>query len=362
MAAMHVTQRPFATAPQALDLRTCKSSSYLLQRPQIAPRRLRIGPPRAAVGNGAVSVKERPTATTSLLEAAAELCRFGFPKGSLQKSTHDLFERAGFKVKISERGYFPSIDDEDLQLVLFRSQEISRYVEDGILDAGICGYDWIVENQADVVEVCELAYSKATSNPARWVLAVPEESHVTRPEQLAGTIVASELVGTTKRYFEERGIAVKKVEYSWGATEVKASLPGVGGIVDITETGSSLKANNLRVVDTILCSTTRLIANKAAWEDPDKRRKIEDLSVLLKGAVEGRKKVGLKMNLQKELLSQVTAMLPSEQSPTVSQLLDDAFVAVEVVVDERKARELVPFCKRLGASGIYTYPLDVIIH
>lgn len=288
--------------------------------------------------------------------------RFGFPKGSLQKSTQDLFQRAGFELKISERGYFPRIDDEQLQMVLFRSQEISRYVEDGVLDAGICGHDWVVENGADVVEVCELQYSKATSNPARWVLAVPEDSPIQKAEDLAGTIVASELVNTTRKFFSDRGIAVKKVEYSWGATEVKASLPGVGGIVDITETGSSLKANNLRVVDTILSSTTRLVANKAAWQDPAKRTKIEDVALLLIGAIEGRNKVGLKMNLPKGKLHEVSACLPSERSPTVSQLVDSDYVAIEVILGERQARGLVPICKRLGATGIFMYPINVIVH
>lgn len=287
--------------------------------------------------------------------------RFGFPKGSLQKSTENLFERAGFKLKISERGYFPRIDDDELQMVLFRSQEISRYVEDGVLDAGICGRDWIVENDADVVEVCELPYSKATSNPARWVLAVPEDSEVRSVQDLAGTIVASELVNTTKKYFAQHGVSVK-VEYSWGATEVKASLPGVGAIVDITETGSSLKANNLRIVDTILSSTTRLIANTAAWQNPDKRRKIEDLKLLLVGAIEGRDKVGLKMNLHKSALEEVCACLPSERSPTVSQLVDGEFLAIEVVLGEQQARSLIPLVKRLGATGILTYPISCIVH
>ncbi|GBF91721.1 ATP phosphoribosyltransferase [Raphidocelis subcapitata] len=295
-------------------------------------------------------------------DGGSSTLRFGFPKGSLQKATENLFARAGFKVKISERGYFPACDDGDLQMVLFRSQEISRYVEDGVLDAGIWGHDWVVENGADVVEVCELHYSKATSNPARWVLCVREDSPVQDAADLAGTIVASELVNTTRKYFSDRGIAVKKVEYSWGATEVKASLPGVGAIVDITETGSSLKANNLRIVDTILSSTTRLVANRASWADPAKRRKIEDVALLLQGAIEGRDKVGLKMNLPRASLDKVCACLPSERSPTVSQLIDPNWVAIEVVLDEAAARRLIPECKRLGATGVCSYPLLTIVH
>ncbi|PSC69814.1 ATP phosphoribosyltransferase [Micractinium conductrix] len=321
------------------------------QRPRTAARAAAVEAPRAPPGKELASNG-----------GGQRLVRFGFPKGSLQKSTEDLFDRAGFKVKISERGYFPSIDDQELQMVLFRSQGISRYVEDGVLDCGICRHDWVVENGADVVEVCELCYSKATSNPACWVLAVPEASPVQRPEDLAGTIVASELVNTTRKYFADRGIAVKKVEYSWGATEVKASLPGVGGIVDITETGSSLKANNLRVVDTILASTTRLVANKAAWADPAKRTKIEDVALLLQGAIAGKQKVGLKMNLPASRLGEVSALLPLKQSPTVSHLVNSEFLAVEVIVDEQLARDLIPQCKRLGASGIFTYNINVIIH
>lgn len=287
--------------------------------------------------------------------------RFGFPKGSLQKSTEDLFSRAGFKLKVSERNYFPQVDDAQYRLVLFRSQEISRYVEDGVLDAGICGHDWIVENDADVVEVCELPYSKATSNPARWVLAVQEESPVKRIEDLEGAIVASELVKTTEKFFEEKNVDVKKVEYSWGATEVKAMLPGIGAIVDITETGSSLRANNLRVVDTIMSSTTRLIANKESWEDPDLRRKIEDLAMLLQGAILGRRKVGLKLNAPRAKLNEITSLLPATLSPTVAPLMNDDFFAVDVIIDEELARDVVTECRRLGASGVVTYSLKSVI-
>ena len=290
-----------------------------------------------------------------------QVVRFGFPKGSLQKSTEELFARAGMRVKVKDRNYFPTSDDEDVAMVLFRSQEIPRYVEDGVIDFGICGRDWVVESGSDVVVVAELRYSKATANPASWVIAVPEDSPVRAPEDLEGTLIASELVETTKRYFADKHIPVK-VEYSWGATEVKASLPGVGAVVDITETGSSLRANKLRVVDTILASTTRLIANKQAWADPAKRAKIEDLALLLQGAIDGKRKVGLKMNLPSALIAELTAVLPSAKSPTVSPLTDADFCAVEVVVDEDEAKSLVPLVRRMGATGIVTYPINLSIH
>ncbi|MDX1682238.1 MAG: ATP phosphoribosyltransferase, partial [Phycisphaeraceae bacterium] len=256
------------------------------------------------------------------------LLRIGLPKGSLQDATVDLFARAGFRVRIPDRSYFPSINDPDLEAVMFRAQELSRYCEDGVVDIGITGADWVAENGSDVHEVCELTYSKATSRPARWVLAVPEESSVKKPEDLAGGIVATELVESTRRYFSERSIDVKKVEFSWGATEVKARL--VDAIVDITETGSSLRANNLRIVDTVLTSTTRLIANKESWNDPEKRRKIENIAMLLKGAIAARQKAGLKMNVPRSQLDEVVELLPSEKSPTISELADKDWVALEV--------------------------------
>jgi len=287
------------------------------------------------------------------------LLRIGLPKGSLQDSTVDLFDRAGYKINISSRSYFPTIDDPDMQPILFRAQEISRYVEDGVLDIGITGHDWIAENESDVHEVCELTYSKATSKPARWVLAVPEESPIEKPEQLAGGIISTELVNTTRRYFASRGIKVKKVEFSWGATEVKARL--VDAIVDITETGSSLKANKLRIVDTILSSTTRLIANKESWNNPVKRHKMEDLAMLLRGAIAAREKVGLKMNVPRPKLEEILKVLPAEKSPTVNELADTGWVAVEVIVDEHVERELVPRLSRAGATGIFSYPLNKVI-
>lgn len=285
--------------------------------------------------------------------------RLGLPKGSLQQSTIDLFDRAGYRVNVPDRSYFPTIDDPQMEAVLFRAQEMSRYVEDGVIDVGVTGHDWIIENNSDVHEVCELTYSKATTLPAQWVLAVPEESEITCVEDLAGGIIATELVRTTHRYFEQKGVGVKKIEFSWGATEVKARL--VDAIVDVTETGSSLRANKLRIIDTILISTTRLVANHAAMSDPQKRVKIENLSLLLRGAIAAREKVGLKMNAPKAKLDAVLALLPSEKSPTVNTLADSDWVAVEVVVEERVERDLTPDLVRAGATGIFSYPLNKVI-
>lgn len=285
--------------------------------------------------------------------------KLGVPTGSLQKATTDLLRKAGYDISDSRRSYLPSIDDDEIQPICLRAQEMGRYVGDGVLDAGITGFDWIQENECEVVEVCELAYSKATSNPARWVLAVPNESQVQRPEDLAGGIVATELVGVTKRYFADKNVNVK-VEFSWGATEVKARL--VDAIVELTETGTSLRANNLRVLDTVIVSTTRLIANKEAWQDDFKREKIENLSILLRAAIEARSKVGLKMNVKKPDLESILKVLPAEKSPTVSSLADSEYVAIEVIVEDKVERTLVPALKRAGASGIITYPLNKVIH
>ena len=287
-----------------------------------------------------------------------QILRIGLPKGSLQDSTIDLFSRAGYKISVPDRSYFPEIDDPQITCIMFRAQEMSRYVEDGVVDLGITGYDWIVENNSDVQEVAELVYSKATSRPARWVLCVPEESAVRKPEDLAGGIIATELMNTTKRYFADRKIDVK-VEFSWGATEVKARL--LDGIVDVTETGSSIRANNLRVIDEILSSTTRLIANHHSWKDPAKRDKIESLALLLCGAINARRKVGLKMNVPREKKDAILSLLPAEKSPTVSALADEAWVAVEVIVDETTERELVPRLHRAGATGIISYSLNKVI-
>ncbi len=287
------------------------------------------------------------------------ILKLGIPKGSLQKATFDLFERAGFNVSDYERSYFPRIDDEEIQLILLRAQEMSRYVEDGVLDAGITGHDWIVENDSDVQEVCELCYSKATSRPTKWVLAVPNESNISGAEDLAGGIIATELVNATRKYFADKNIDVK-VEFSWGATEVKARL--VDGIVELTETGSSLRANNLKIVDTIMTSTTRFIANKKAWADEFKRQKIENIAILLNAAIDAKTTVGMKMNVKKGDLEKVLKILPAEKSPTVSTLADSEYVAVEIIVADGIERRLMPELKRAGASGIFTYPLNKVIH
>lgn len=283
----------------------------------------------------------------------------GIPKGSLQNSTLDLFKRAGYNINVPSRSYFPTVDDDKMSAVMFRAQEMSRYVEDGIVDLGLTGHDWIQENNSDVVEICELVYSKATSKPAQWILAVPEESDIYEVKDLEGGKVATELMNVTKQFFVDQGVNVG-VEFSWGATEVKARL--LDGIVDVTETGSSLRANKLRVIATLLTSTPRLIANKKAMEIDWKRKKIEDIAMLLTGAIEAKGKVGLKMNAPKSNLEAILKLLPSEKSPTVSQLADTDWTAVEVIVDETVDRELIPQLKRSGATGILTYPLNTIIH
>ena len=293
-----------------------------------------------------------------MLKSQPNILRLGIPKGSLESATVDLFARAGWRISINDRSYFPTIDDPTIEVVLFRAQEMSRYVEENVVDVGLTGSDWIRENNSDVHEVAELVYSKATSRPAKWVLAVPQESAVQKPEHLADGVIATELVRVTRQYFEDRKIPVK-VEFSWGATEVKARL--LDAIVDITETGSSIRANNLRIIDTLLTSTTRLIANHHAWKDAGKREKIENLALLLQGAINAREKVGLKLNSPREKLDAILRLLPSEKSPTVSPLADGSWVAVEVIVEERLERELVPQLKRAGATGLISYPLNKVI-
>jgi len=283
---------------------------------------------------------------------------FGIPKGSLLESSVGLFKRAGFNIHVPSRSYFPTVDDEQLSLIMFRAQEMSRYVEDGVIDAGLTGHDWVMENGSDVVDVAELVYAKQRRKPVKWVLAVPEESSVQTPADLAGGIVATELVDYTKRYFQEKNIDVK-VEFSWGATEVKARL--IDGIVDVTETGSSLVANKLRVIDTVMTSTTRLIANHQAWGQDWKKEKIENIALLLQGAIRALGKVGLKMNVERKILPDIMKLLPAEKSPTISELADPAWVAIEVILDESVERELVPQLKRTGATGIITYPLNKVI-
>lgn len=287
------------------------------------------------------------------------ILKIGLPKGSLETPTIDLFDRVGYNIDVRSRSYTPEIDDPHMSCVMFRAQEMARYVEDGVVDIGITGHDWVVENDADVHEVCELAYSRATGRPVRWVLAVPEEGGIEDPKELEGKVISTELINTTKRFFKDQGINVRKVEFSWGATEVKARL--VDAIVDVTETGSSLRANNLKVIATLLTSTTRLIANKEAWADPDKRQKIEDLAMMLKGAIAARTKVGLKMNVPRKELDSVLELLQAEHSPTINDLADSGWAAVEVITDEKIERDLIPQLKRAGATGIVSYPLNKVI-
>lgn len=283
----------------------------------------------------------------------------GLPKGSLQDSTFALFKRAGFNVTCSSRSYTPTIDDEEIKCRLLRPQEMSRYVELGLLDAGICGWDWVYENGSDVQEVCELNYSKATSNPVRWVLAVPNDSKIKSVKDLAGKRISTEAVGLVKRYLKKNHVKAD-VEFSWGATEVKAPEL-VDAIVDLTETGSSLRANNLRIVDTILVSTTRFIANKASWRNKAKRAKLEQLRTLLVGALEAQRRVLLKCNAPKSSLDRVVKAMPALHAPTVNALHGGDWFAVESVVEERKVRDLIPALKSAGATGIIELPLNKII-
>jgi ATP phosphoribosyltransferase len=284
----------------------------------------------------------------------------GLPKGSLEDSTKTLFAKAGWKITTSSRSYKPAIDDPELDGRFVRAQEVSRYVEHGFFDCGLTGFDWIQENESDVVEVCDLVYSRASVQRSRWVLCVPESSKITKPEQLAGKRVATELVETVKRYFKRKRIKAE-VEFSWGATEVK--VPDlVDAIVDITETGNSIRANKLRIIDTLLETNTKLIANKASWKNPVKRRKIETIALLLRGALEAESKVGLKMNLPKSALDKIAKALPALRNPTISQLSHPDWIALETVIDERVVREIIPQLKSLGAEGIVEYPLNKVVY
>jgi len=284
----------------------------------------------------------------------------GLPKGSLQDATYALMKKAGFTVRAGARSYVPSVDDPELLPRLVRPQEISRYVEGGMLDAGITGHDWIVENGSDVVEVADLVYSKQEMRPVRWVLAVPQDSPIRAPKDLAGKHVATEAVGLTRRYLADQGVEAH-VEYSWGATEVKPELGLVDAIVEITETGSSLRANNLRIVDTILESTTKLIANKAAWAEPWKRAKTEQLAILLQGALNAEGKVLLKMNAEQANVPAISDVLPALHAPTVNPLSSEGWVAIESVVDETVVREIIPQLKTAGAEGIIEIPLNKVV-
>lgn len=286
--------------------------------------------------------------------------RFGLPKGSLQEATIAKMAKAGFNISVSSRSYIPYVDDEELEIRLIRAQEISRYVEHGYLDCGITGHDWVRENESDVHEVGEFLFSKATRQAARWVLAVPEESPIKTVKDLAGKRIATEVVNLTKQYLQKHGVEAE-VEFSWGATEVKAHEL-VDAIVEITETGSSLRANKLRIVDTLLTSTPRLIVNHTAWKDDWKRKKIETLAMLLRGALEAEAKVGLKMNIEEKNLANLIKTLPALRNPTISTLSQKGWIAVETIIDEHVVRQLIPQLKEAGAEGIIEYPLNKVVY
>jgi ATP phosphoribosyltransferase len=288
-----------------------------------------------------------------------KVLRLGIPKGSLQESTLKIFKKAGYNISVRSRSYYPNIDDPEIECMLIRAQEMARYVQDGILDAGLTGYDWIMEQGAKVTEVAELNYAKEGFRPVRWVVAVPEDSKIKKVEDLDGMRVATELVGYTKRFLKKRGVKAF-VEYSWGATEVKPPKLA-DAIVELTETGSSLRANNLRIVEVMLESTTRLIANKESYKDPWIIKKLENLNILLQGAIQAESKVGLKMNLPSANLAEVVKVLPAMHSPTVSHHLDSDWLSIEVILDEKDVRDLIPKLKRRGASGIVEYPLNKVM-
>jgi ATP phosphoribosyltransferase len=293
-------------------------------------------------------------------QPAAPILMLGLPKGSLEQATLALFAKAGWKITQNSRSYKPAIDDPELDGRFVRAQEISRYVEHGFFDCGLTGRDWVVENGSDVAVVCELIYSRASNAPSRWVLAVPEDSAVRSVQDLQGKRIATELVRTTREFLTKHGVAAE-VEFSWGATEVK--VPDlVDAIVDLTETGSSLKANKLRIVDTILETTTQLVANKKSWANPAKRAKIETLALLLQGALNAESKVGLKFNLPKAKLPEILATLPALRNPTVSPLSEPAWVALETIIDEAVVRSIIPTLKAHGAEGIIEYPLNKVVY
>ena len=283
----------------------------------------------------------------------------GLPKGSLEESTVAMFAKAGYKIQISSRSYFPTIDDPEIDGMLIRAQEMSRYVEEGVLDCGLTGYDWIQENGSDVYEAAELVYGKVGRNPLRWVLAVPEDSGIEKVEQLEGKRISTEAVGMTKRYLAQHGVNAK-VEFSWGATEVKPPR-FADAIVEITETGSSLRANHLKIIDTLCISTTRFIANKQAMQDPEKKHKIENIALLLKAVLAAEGKVGLLLNVRKTDLDNIISKLPALEHPTISNLSNEEWLALNTIVDEHTVRELIPELKRLGACGIVEYPLNKIV-
>lgn len=283
----------------------------------------------------------------------------GLPKGSLQDATIKLFAKAGFNISVSSRSYRPSIDDEELDGRFVRAQEVSRYVEHGYFDCGLTGQDWVRENDSEVVEVCDLVYSRASNKRSRWIIAVPESSPVKSVKDLEGKRIATEVVNITRQYLKDNGVNAE-VEFSWGATEVK--VPDlVDAIVDLTETGNSIRANKLRIVDTLLYTNTVFIANKAAWENPGKRKKIESIAMLLKAALEAHSKVGLKLNIERSKLDSILADLPALRNPTINRLTDEAWVAIDTIIDEKVVREIIPELKKRGAEGIIEYPLNKVV-
>jgi ATP phosphoribosyltransferase len=289
----------------------------------------------------------------------SSILKLGIPAGSLQEATAELFRKAGYNIKFSSRSYFPTVDDDEIECLLIRAQEMARYVEQGILDAGITGHDWVQETQADVHEVCELAFSRATRRPVRWVLCVPETSPVQTVRDLEGCRIATEAVGLTKAYLARHGVNAD-VEFSWGATEVKPPKLA-DAIVEITETGSSLRANDLRIVDEVLQSTTRMIANHDAWADPWKRQKLENIALMLQSCLAAEGKVGLMMNVRRQDLHQVLDTITALQDPTVSSLSDPDWVAVSTILDESVVRTIIPKLKSIGATGIVEFPISKII-
>jgi ATP phosphoribosyltransferase len=288
-----------------------------------------------------------------------KILRLGLPKGSLQESTLKLFKKAGYSISVDSRSYYPIFDDVEIEALLIRAQEMARYVDDGILDAGLTGKDWILEQGADVYEVAELNYAKEGLRPVKWVIAVPNDSKIKTIKDLKGKRIATELVGFTKKYLKSKGIKAE-IDFSWGVTEVKPPYLA-DAIVELTETGSSLRANNLRVIETILTSSTRFIANKKAWKDRWKRQKMENIVLLLRGALAAEEKVGLKMNVPTRSIKRVMSLLSALHSPTVSKLSDEGWYALEVMIDEKTVRDIIPKLKSAGAEGIVEYPLNKVI-
>jgi ATP phosphoribosyltransferase len=287
--------------------------------------------------------------------------KIGIPKGSLENATIELFQKAGWKIAVSSRNYFPSIDDAEIVCSLVRAQEMARYIENGVLDLGLTGQDWILENEADVMQISDLVYSKASTRKARWVLAVPEDSPIRTVQDCAGKTISTELVNFTKNYFAKRNIPVQ-VEFSWGATEAKVVEGLVDAIVEVTETGSTIKAHGLKIIETLLETNTKLIANKKSFEDEWKRRKIQQIALLLRGALNAEKMIGLKMNVPQDKMEEIARILPSLTSPTIAQLYNSNWLSVETVIEESIAREVIPRIIDAGADGIIEYPLNKVVN